>query len=571
MLNHLRINNFALLENIEIDFEKGLSFFTGETGAGKSILIDAICRLLGSRATQEDVRAGASKAIIEAVFSCDELSNKGRKLLEEWQIEFEENELIVRREIQSSGKNRVAVNQCTLTVSQLRKLAPELVDIFGQNEHQSLLDSDSQRLLFDKSIGIEAKVRRLSEIAAEIGDLQNEWRTLCGNEQERQRNIDLLQYQIHEIEEASVSETEDQELQAKKLLLQNGERIQTMCASLLEDLLESDENLLKKIESLGKTVGELQKYDERLGEYPVKFMEWLDLLQDLVRKLDTMRQGLDFEESSLDQIEQRLDLLHRLKKKYGPTIPDVLQHLARCKADLQNNFRAEWRTEQVIQAVRKASDEYTKLAAEISAARKSGATKFSAKVEAELKQVALEKCRFRVSLNLQNMENDLSDEQMLERKYSTYGNELISFEIEPNPGEGFRELAKIASGGELSRLMLALKVVTQSGEGHCFIFDEIDAGIGGRVASQVGERLRRLSQQAQVLCVTHLPQVAAFGDQHYRVQKAVKSGRTITVVEHLAEQESVQELARMISGSEITETAMQHARELRKQVGAVAG
>ena len=266
-------------------------------------------------------------------------------------------------------------------------------------------------------------------------------------------------------------------------------------------------------------------------------------------------------------IEARLDVLDTLKRKYGPALADVLQRLAEFKHELNANFQLEWRAEQVILAAQKAAERYWGLAAEISEARAKGAAAFQANVESELKHVAMEKCRFRVQLEPRGP-GDETD--IMLQSFPPHGRETVVFEIEPNPGEGFRELGRIASGGELSRLMLALKVVTQPRDGQCFIFDEIDAGIGGRIAYQVGERLKRLSRNAQVLCVTHLPQVAAFGDHHFRVAKKMKDDRTITVVDELPATERVQELARMISGSEVTETALQHARELRDQVEAAA-
>jgi DNA repair protein RecN (Recombination protein N) len=295
-------------------------------------------------------------------------------------------------------------------------------------------------------------------------------------------------------------------------------------------------------------------------------MEWLDELNELARKVDSMKHNLEFEDGSLDEIESRLDVLDRLKKKYGPSIPDVMQHLAKCKQELNTNFQAEWREEQIMLALRKAADHYNVLAEKISAMREKAKAGFERKVESELKHVAMEKCKFRVVLSRAADQASDGDEALVNSQFPSYGRETVLFQIEPNPGEGFRDLSKIASGGELSRLMLALKVVTQTAEGQCLIFDEIDAGVGGRVAFQIGERLRGLSQSAQVLCVTHLPQVAAFGEHHYRVAKKVKKDRTITVVENLEEDERIQELARMISGSEVTETALQHARQLRDQV-----
>ena len=563
MLTHLRISNFALLEEVELDLERGLSFLTGETGAGKSIFIDAICRLLGSRATQDDVRTGETKAVLEAIF--DRLPAAAVALLEEWAIDPEEEQFILRREIHSSGRSRMLINNCSVTLQQLRQLAPYLVDLFGQNEHQTLLDGESQRRLYDGCIGVQSRVQELSAIAHEIAGLQREWRSLQEREQQRQRNIDILKYQITEIEEIQPSETEEAELQDKKGLLQNREKIHSLCESLLQVLLEKDDSLVSQLKEVQRSIGELARYQQDLTKFAARMEEYQVDFSELVHRIDTMRRSLDFEEGSLDQIEFRLEAFHKLKKKYGPTIQQVLEHLDRSKKELQADLNVEEREEQLFREVRSAVDRYETIAVEISQARSAGARKFETLVEKELHQVALEKCRFRVRLD-EEIRTSVSE---MENRYAPHGRETVSFEMEPNTGEGFRDLSKIASGGELSRLMLALKVVGQnSGEERSLIFDEIDAGIGGRVAYQVGERLKRLSRVAQVLCVTHLPQVAAFGDHHYQVQKVSKGERTITIVSNLDEKKRIEELARMISGSEVTETALRHARELREQVNA---
>ncbi|MCI0416724.1 DNA repair protein RecN [bacterium] len=563
MLTHLRVSNFALLEEVELDLERGLSFLTGETGAGKSIFIDAICRLLGSRATQDDVRAGESKAVLEAIF--DGLPAAAMALLEEWEIDPEEEQFILRREIHSTGRSRMLINNCSVTLQQLRQLAPYLVDLFGQNEHQTLLDGESQRRLYDGCIGIHSRVQELSAITAEIAALQKEWRGLQEREQQRQRNIDILKYQIKEIEEIQPSETEEEELQGKKVLLQNSERIHSLCESLLQVLLEKDDSLVSQLKEVQRSIGELARYQQDLTSFSARVDEYQEDFSELVHRLEAIRRSLDFEESSLDQIEFRLETFHKLKKKYGPTIQQVLEHLERSRKELQADLNVEEREEQLIREIRAAVNRYETIAGEVSQARSAGAREFEALVEKELHQVALEKCRFQVRLE-EEIQSGVSE---MENRYAPQGKEIVAFEIEPNAGEGFRDLSKIASGGELSRMMLALKVVSQNtGEERALIFDEIDAGIGGRVAYQVGERLKRLSKVAQVLCVTHLPQVAAFGDQHYQVQKVSKGERTITIVRNLDEKKRIEELARMISGSEVTETALRHARELREQVNA---
>jgi DNA repair protein RecN (Recombination protein N) len=563
MLTHLRITNFALLEEIEIDFSTGLSLFTGETGAGKSILIDAICRVLGARATQDDVRAGSPRAILEAIFDTSNLHPSAIDLLQKWNIPTDDSDLILRREIQPGGKSRAVINQCTVTLAQVKELAPYLLDVYGQNEHQSLLDSASQRALYDNSVGLQSEVRELAEVAEEIRILQDDFKKLREQEQERQRNMDLLQYQIREIEDAAIQENEEEDLTTKRSIYQNSERINALCESLLQEIVESDESLLGRIERIGKELQELKEFQQPFANYVSKSMEWLDELNELARKVDSMKQNLDFEEGSLDAIESRLDLLERLKKKYGATLTDVLQHLAKCKQELNSSFQAEWRGEQIMLGLNKSAEKYKTLSEKISHVREKGKGSFERKVESELKNVAMEKCHFRVVLT---PIVSAVDADIVNASFPAFGRESVTFQIEPNPGEGFRDLNRIASGGELSRLMLALKVVTQPVGGQCLIFDEIDVGVGGRIAFQIGERLRRLSQSSQVLCVTHLPQVAAFGDHHFQVSKKVKSNRTTTIVEELPDDDRIRELARMISGSEVTDTALQHARELRNQV-----
>ena len=563
MLTHLRITNFALLEDVSLDLENGLSFLTGETGAGKSILIDAICRLLGSRATQDDVRAGESKATIEALF--DRLAPNALELLRQWEIDEEEDGLIVRREIQSSGRSRMLLNNCSVTLQQLKRLAPHLVDLFGQNEHQSLLDDASQRNLYDDAIEIQPLVQKLNGIAAEIHGLQSEWRKLQEQEQQRQRDIDIWKYQIKEIEDANPSAAEEVELHSKKTLLQNREKVHSLCESLLQLIVEKDDSLLSELKETEKGVAELSKFREEFSVFPGKLAEWKEGCHELVNNIEALRRGLDFDETSLDEIETRLEIFQRMKKKYGPTLEDVLHHLQQCKEQLTSSLNIEEREQSLVAETHRAIERYENVATEVTRSRQRGMEAFAKKVEKELHQIAMEKCRFRVDLR----QHAVPYAAEMVKDYPAFGMESVVFEIEPNVGEGFRELSRIASGGELSRLMLALKVVSQKQqEERTFIFDEIDAGIGGRVAYQVGERLRRLSRAAQVLCVTHLPQVAAFGDHHYQVQKVLKQNRTTTVVLSLNEQKRIEELARMISGSEITETALRHAKELREQVEA---
>lgn len=564
MLGHLRISNFALLEEIELELGGGLSFLTGETGAGKSILIDAICRLLGARSNQDDVRAGSSKAVIEAIFDAQSLSAAAQGLLKEWEIDQDEETLIVRREILASGRSKTLINNCAVTLQQVRLLAPYLIDLYGQNEHQSLLDGDSQRRLFDDAIGIRGKVEALARTAGEVRALQDEWKALKVREQQRQRNMDILQFQIQEIDSARISEEEEQELRGRKVLLQNAEKINTLCETLLENILNQEDSLIARMKESEKNLQELSRFHKELATDAKRLAGWQEEMSELSQKLDSLNRGLEFEEGSLDQLESRLDILDRLKKKYGPSLKDVLEHSVRSKKELDELLNAEETEKKLLRRIEHQAMEYETLAAEISRARDEGKSGFERQVEKELNQVAMEGCGFGVLLTRQDIETGI---EMVERTYPSRGRESVTFQIEPNPGEGFRDLTRIASGGELSRLMLALKVVGQTeGKSPSLIFDEIDAGISGRVAYQIGERLKKLSQEPQVLCVTHLPQVAVFGDHHFHVSKNTKDDRTTTIVENLDEGGRIRELARMLSGSEVTEAALQHARELREQV-----
>lgn len=565
MLVRLHISNFALIEDVAIDLSHGLSCFTGETGAGKSILIDGICRLMGARTSTEDIRAGATRAVLEAVFDATSLTRTVAGKIEEWGIEWEE-ELILRRDILASGKSRSLINNCSVTVQQLKQIGSSLINVFGQNEHQTLLDPDSQRDLYDSAIGIEPARVRLGGLSRDIRKLQQEWTDLQQREQLRQRQIDMLQYQIKEIQQANPSEQEESDLTGRKALFQNRERIHMHCESLLTNILDKDDSLLAQLRHVLKDLEDLKQYDETIAESGSRLSSVEEDLVDLTRKVDDLRRSLDYEEGSLDQIEVRLDELHRLKRKYGPTIKDVLTHLETSGAELERLLHAGERAEEIVFELKKMARQYEQLASEMTEARRAGKQRFETCVETELKNVAMEKCRFRIDMTAAGQPvASAGESDWMNAEFPPQGRETIAFEIEPNPGEGFRPLEKIASGGELSRLMLGLKVVMQTGGEGTLIFDEVDAGIGGRIAHRVGDRLKQLSTQSQVLCVTHLPQVAAFGDSHFQVSKDVRDNRTTTIVERLSEQGRIRELARMLSGDRVTDTALQHARELVEQ------
>lgn len=447
MLARLHISNFALVEDVALEPGSGLSLFTGETGAGKSILIDAICRLMGSRTSPEDVRSGTPKAVLEAIFDATRLGPGIGRLLEEWGIEAGED-LIIRREIPANGKSRAFINNCSVTAQQLKQLGAQLIDIFGQNEHQTLLDPDSQQELFDRSVGAQEDVASLERLSSEIRKLQSAWKDLQEKEQQRQRNIDILQYQIREIEAAAPGEQEEEDSLARKTMMQNREKIFATCESLLDVILERDGNLLGQLDQVARGVADLERWGAGSGGTLSRLKECEEALRDLTRGLDDQRRSLEFEPGALDEIETRLDALQKLKKKYGPDIPAVLRHLDECKEDLQRELHAEERAEAFVHDMQKLAAEYRTRAGKLSALRNASKSDFEHLVESELQNVAMEKCRFRVALQEQQPAFPESAEASawMQIPFPRRGWQTVEFEIEPNSGEGFRPLHKIASG-----------------------------------------------------------------------------------------------------------------------------
>jgi DNA repair protein RecN (Recombination protein N) len=556
MLKFLKINNIALISSLELELGPGLTLLTGETGAGKSILVDALGLLAGNRASGDDIRTGAERASVEALFESPDVPD----LLEPLGLPHEGNELVLRREIQPAGKGRASVNGALTPIATLRTLAPHLLRIHGQHEPQGLLDPETHLGLLDRHAGIETT--GLAPVFGRLRHVEGELRTLRSDQREHERRREMLEFQAGEIERASIGASEEESLRQEKQVQANAGRLAALSGEAYGLLYDDEAAVIARLGQVYKRVEELAAIDPRAVPYleargPVKAQ-----IEDLALFLRDYGNGLSVTPGRLDEIENRLALIERLKRKYGATADEVLAFGARCRAELDALGPAGER-EAALQQERDAlAKEYVAGARVLSDRRRSAARVLEKKVQAELAQLAMEKTRFRVQFEPEAAEQAAADPST----WTEHGFERASFLLSPNLGEELRPLARIASGGELSRILLALNsLASLEADGTTLVFDEVDAGIGGAVAEVVGRKLRALAERHQVLCVTHLPQVAAFAERHLAVRKSVERGRTLTEVRILDARERVEELARMLGGERITDAARKHAEELVKQ------
>jgi DNA repair protein RecN (Recombination protein N) len=562
MLHEIHIQNYAVIDTLKVEFSPGLNLLSGETGSGKSILVDALGLALGGRASPEVVRTGQERALVTAVFRTE-----GRPPWSDWLEEYglaggEEPEVILRREIQAGGKSRMLVNDQPVTLAAVKSLARLLVEMHGQNEHVALFAREAQLDLLDQFAGVEDELERVRELHAQRRELESEFESLSQNEQERLRTIDLLSFQVQELERARVQPGEDAHLEEEKRILSNLERIRSAAAGAFSELYDEEGAACSRLAAAMRQLEDLRRYDAAVEPYLEPLAGARATLEDAASFLSHYLGKLEANPQRLEEIEDRLALLDRLKRKYGQTLEEILAYGEKTRQELAKMEHADERREVLQRQLEKVVGDFRKAAEALSAKRREAARKLTRLVRDELAQLGMEKTRLEVHF-----------ESLLEGRGGPRGIDEVEFRISPNPGEELRPLEKIASGGEISRLMLALKTVVGTNRpgatrrvARTFIFDEVDSGIGGRVAESIGQRLKRLAHDGQVLCVTHLAQIACFADQHYYVEKFERAGRTLTAVTHLAaEKERVRELARMLSGSQITDAALKHATTMLRQ------
>ncbi len=555
MLVELRAENYAVIDHAIAVFGPGLNLLTGETGAGKSILVDALALLMGGKASAELVRHGADKAVVACVF---ESTPGADAILEENGIDSEGGEIILRREILSTGKGRVFVNNQPATVGVLRQLAPELALVHAQTETLSSFDQAQQRILLDRFAGISTDA--VAEAFGHWRDASAKLDDLLQGEQDRLRMVDLWTYQRKEIEAAHLKAGEDEALETEKRVLANSEKLFAAAMSAFDQLYEGGASAEVSLRAALRSVEELARYDGRFTETAQQIQSARATLSDISAGLRDYADGIDASPERLAEIEDRLALIGRLKRKYGETVDEVIafgEDVARRLAEVEDR-------DEILKALRaaamQASEAYRKAASVLAAERRGGAAKLAKLAESHINSLAM-KTRFEIAVR--------SAEQ--ESNWTTHGWDEVEYRIATNPGEPLKSLHEIASGGEMSRVMLALKVAVEETSSktrkanptpRTLVFDEIDIGIGGRAAEAVGQKLKALGRGQQVLCVTHLPQIAAFADQHFLIDKREDHGRTKMQIRLLNQRARTHEVARMLSGAKVTDTSLQHAAQM---------
>jgi DNA repair protein RecN (Recombination protein N) len=536
MLRYLNIRNLAVIESLEVSFQPGLNVITGETGAGKSIVVGAVGLLLGDRASSDIVRTGEETAVVQAVFDHD-----GR-------------EVIVRREVTAQGRSRSFVDGQLVTAGSLKELGSSLVDLHGQHEHQALLNADVHLDLLDQFAGLAGDRRAVEGAHAEWSSLRGDLVSARARERDRDARVEFLRFQQSEIDRVAPRACEDEELVGERVLLANAEKLRRLCDEAYGRLYDDDSSALSALAAVWKRVYELRELDPRFGPY-LEGREAVEAhLGELATFLREYGAHIDAAPERLQELEDRLASIERLKRKYGPALADVLERRSRCAGELAALDSSAETIADLERRLAAAGDQYMKAAAVLSSKRRRRSRDFAKALEGELASLAMGGTRFDVRFD---------DGESSEDRWTSRGVDVAEFFVSPNPGEDIRPLARVASGGELSRVMLALKTLaTTDSPGKTLVFDEVDAGIGGRVADVVGQRLQSLGRVFQVLCITHLPQIAVCGHSHYRVAKGERGGRTHTTVDALWGPARVDELARMIAGSVVTDGARATAKEM---------
>ncbi len=548
MLTEIQIKNFAIIDRLQVSFRAGFNVLTGETGAGKSIIIDAVGLLLGDRARPELIRSGADEATVEAVVDVTGCDDVQQQLAEEG---FDvADELLIRRIVSRSGKNRVYLNGSLATLNQLQNMTAGLMVIYGQHEQQQLQRVAAHLELLDRFAATDLEQAAYGIAYEELRALQDRLDQLELAERDRAQRLDLLAFQAKELAQANLLIGEDEELEVERKRLLHAEKLANACSGGITELYEGEAAVCDRLSSLASEQESLQEVDPLFAELAEAVRQAQFNLEDVASRLRDYAGHIVFDPQRQAEVEERLALLTSLKRKYAPTIEELLSYRDQVETELEELSDVEASRDALLKKVATAKEALRETAAALSKKRQLGAAALEQSVAAELKDLALERARFVVRL-------EATAEPTLK------GMEQCTFFLSANPGEEPKPLNKVASGGELSRIMLAIRRAIPSGAAMTTaIFDEVDAGIGGIAATKVGEKLQKVAQGLQVLCVTHLPQVAAFADCHYRVEKHQDADRTRTDLVALDGEDRVREMARMLGGAQVTDRTLEHAREL---------
>ena len=549
MLSLLHIENIAVIERSDISFDAGFNVLTGETGAGKSIVIDAISAILGERAYRDMIRTGANKASVRAVFT----DVPEYPWFVENGVEYDP-ETIIQREIYLDGKNVCRVNGSLVTVSILRKLGIQLINIHGQHDSASLFDEANHLKFLDDFAENEDIRTDYSEKYARVADLRNEIERMTMDEGEKLRRMETLRYQIEEIEKAQLEAGEDETLEARRKVLQNAEKIADSMNDAVENLYGSDDSdgAATMLSIAERALARVAKFDDAISELHERVADLMYQVQDLAEGVRDARDDLAYSADELERIESRLDVIHRLRRKYGVTCADILEYLEKAKQELDEIEFADDHLERLKGKLLKAEKAAWDAAYRLRDNRVAASEQLSAKILTELAQLDMPKVQFSC--------------EFTELELTANGADAVAFYMSANAGEALKPMSKVASGGELARIMLAMKnVLAEQDQVSTLIFDEVDTGVSGRAAQKVAEKLRSVARNKQVLCVTHLPQIAAMGDTHMLIAKSERDGRTYTTVTPLDHNGRMQEVARIIGGAQITETTLKSAAEMLRR------
>ena len=547
MLVELSVENYAVIEKVRVRFHRGLNLLTGETGSGKSIVVDALGLLFGARTSAEMVRSGADRARIAGIF---EIAGRPA-LLEEAAIDIEDGELLIEREILANGKSRAFVGSRPVTAALLKELAPYLGDIHGQHDQQQLFSAAVQREMLDEFSGapveeVTGTYRQWKQAAAELEDLDR-------SSQEKLRLSDLWSFQLKEIETVSPKPGEDADLENERRVLRNVVRLSETASAAYESLYDAPESVTAQLKLIARRLEETARIDPSVQDILATLQPAAIAIDEAAHALRHYLAKLEADPARLDEVESRLASLEKLKRKYGASMEEVILFLDQVRRDLAQVEHSSERRDALSKETARLSAAYESAAAKLTSARKEASRQLSKRVETELAALAMEKTRVLIRVE--------------PAPWSESGADAVEILISPNVGEEPKPLEKIASGGELSRVALALKTCTSKpskSTPRTLVFDEVDAGVGGSAAESVGRRLKKLAGSSQVLCVTHLAQIAGFADHHYSVEKHTEKGRTIASVEELTLEERAKEIGRMLSGERVTPEALRHAEQLLK-------
>lgn len=553
MITFLRIQNLATIEDIRLDLSEGFSILTGETGAGKSIIIDSIRLVCGEKAYSDLVRTGRSEASVEAVFSLPgQKDSADLRTLNE-----DDNSLVIQRLVSEDGSGKAYCNGVLVPVKKLRELSGNLVDIYGQNDHIFLLQLDSHLAYLDHFSGTIALRDEVAQCAQDLRRLlriRDEWKT---RERERTLRLDFLEYQIKEIEKANLSAGEEEELRTHRNMLKNAGKISALVARALDISYAGEVSLASQMPKLENILAELAAFHPAFSEMKESIGPLNIVVQELSDLLIKHSEKQDLTPEKLEKIEERLSLIEGLKRKYGSDIRDIQSTLDNIKREHQELVEIQEKLAAVDADIEKAFAAYSSKSQDLSKARRKAAGSLEKLIEREIALLGMKKARFHVKIDSSPVTAQDAG------SVKDTGIDDVEFLISPNPGEELRPLRRIASGGELSRIMLALRSIGKDkGEFKTFIFDEIDSGIGGKTAEFLAQKLKKLARTHQVICITHLPQIASFAAHHYRIDKKIEKERTFTTVKKLAFEERVEEIARLMTGTRITEASLESARDM---------